>query len=97
MFGLHPIVGGLTLIVDMMLFPLDIVSGGADLLISCTVGVMVAIIAFLAQKKWYGDDGESAFIKALILGLLTSIPTALPAVIYAPAGVVGLVHSLRKK
>ena len=96
-FGIHPALASLTLIVDMMLFPVDVVSVGTDLLISCAVGCMVAIIAFLAQRKWYGDDGESAFIKALILGLLTSIPTAIPAVIYVPAGMVGLVHNLRKK
>jgi hypothetical protein len=97
MFGLHPAMAGLTLIVDMMLFPVDVMSLGTDLVISCAVGCMLAIIAFLAQRKWYGDDGESAFIKALILGLLTAIPTALPAVIYLPAGVVGLVHNLRRK
>jgi hypothetical protein len=46
--------------------------------------------------RWYGDDAESARIKGLILGLLTAIPTPLPAVLYVPAGILGLVHNLRK-
>ncbi len=97
MFGVHPAMAGLTLIVDMMLFPADVASLGTDLPLSVAAGFVLAIITFLAQKKWYGDDAEAAFIKALILGFLTAIPTALPAVIYVPAGVVGLVHNLRKK
>ena len=36
-------------------------------------------------------------IKALILGLLTAIPTPLPAILSIPSGIVGLVHNLRKK
>jgi hypothetical protein len=46
---------------------------------------------------WFGDDSESATIKAMILAFLCAIPTPLPAFLYVPAGVVGLVHTLRRK
>ena len=96
MWGIHPGIAFLTLILDMMLFGGEVVTGGISLLISVAVACVLAVITFLAQRKWYGDDSESALIKALILGLLTAIPTALPAVIYVPSGAVGLVHNLRK-
>jgi hypothetical protein len=86
----------LTLIVDMMLFGAEVGTLGASLPISFAAGCVLAVITFLAQRKWYDDDSESAFIKALILGFLTAIPTPLPAVIYVPSGLVGLVHNLRK-
>jgi hypothetical protein len=96
-FGIHPAMAFLTLIVDMMLFGGEVGTLGASLPISFAGGIVLAFITFRAQKKWYGDDTESAFIKALILGFLTALPTALPSVIYVPAGVVGLVHNLRRK
>jgi hypothetical protein len=40
--------------------------------------------------KWYGDDRESALIKALILAFLTAIPVPLPAFLSVPAGIMGL-------
>jgi hypothetical protein len=97
MYGLHPAPASLTFIVDMMLFGGEVATFGAILPLSLAAGVVLAVITFLAQRKWYGDDGEAAFIKALIVGLLTAIPTPLPAVLYVPAGVIGLVHGLRKK
>ena len=96
MFGIHPAMAFLTLIVDMMLFGAEVGTLGASLPISFAAGCVLAFITFLAQRKWYGDDSESALIKALVLGFLTAIPTALPAVIYVPSGLVGLVHNLRK-
>ena len=96
-FGIHPAMAFLTHIVDTMLFGGEVGTLGASLPISCAAAGVLAVITFLAQRKWYGDDDESAFIKALILGFLTAIPTALPAVIYVPSGVVGLVHNLRRK
>jgi hypothetical protein len=96
-FGLHPAMAVLTLIVDTMLFGGAVVTMGAILPLSFAAGVVLAFITFLAQRKWYGDDDEAAFIKALILGFLTAIPTPLPAVLYVPSGVIGLIHGLRRK
>ena|ERR1022692_478717 len=94
-FGLHPAIAFLTFIVDSMLFAGEVGTLGAILPLSIAAGVVLGIITFMAQKKWYGDDIESAFIKALILAFLTAIPTNLPAFVYVPAGIVGFFR--RKK
>ncbi len=72
-------------------------TAGALLPVSIGAGALLGYISYLAQRKWYGDDKETALIKASILGLLTAIPVPLPAVLSLPAGLVGLVHNLRKK
>jgi hypothetical protein len=97
MFGLHPAIAFLTFIVDAMLFGGEVGSLGTSFPISLAASVVLGILAYKAQQKWYGDDTENAAIKAGILAFLTAIPTPLPALVYVPAGVVGLVHSLRRK
>lgn len=89
-FGLHPATTLLTVIVDSMLFTGEIATLGMSMIFSLAVSVAVGFLAYRAQQKWYGDDQESAAIKAGILGLLTAIPTALPSFIYLPMGVIGL-------
>ena len=96
-FGIHPAIAFLALIVVLMLFGGEIASLGAILPISIGAGLVLGLIAYRAQRKWYGDDKESAAIKALVLGFLTAIPTPLPAILSIPSGIVGLVHNLRKK
>jgi len=96
-FGIHPAIAFLALVVDLMLFGGEIASLGAILPISIGAGLVLSLITYRAQRKWYGDDKESAAIKALILGFLTAIPTPLPAILSIPSGIVGLVHNLRKK
>ena len=53
-------------------------------------------------KENVGRDGKDeptdlAKIKAIILGLLTAIPTPLPELLYIPAGIVGLVRGFWRK
>jgi hypothetical protein len=88
-FGLHPAMALLTVIVNTMVFGTGLITGGIGWALSIPVGIVLGIITYLAQKKWYGDDQESAFIKALILAFLTAIPTSLPGYLTIPAGVVG--------
>ena len=57
--------------------------------------VILGIITFMAQKAWYHDGSESAFIKALIVALLTAIPSPLPYFLFVPAGLVGLFRGRR--
>jgi hypothetical protein len=97
LWGICPGIAFLTLLVDLMLFGGEVGSLGASVPFSCAAGGVLAVITFRAQKKFYGDDSESAFIKALILGFLTAIPTPLPAIVYVPSGIVGLVHNLRRR
>jgi hypothetical protein len=89
LFGLHPAVVFLTLMVDTMLFGGDVVSLGASLSLDIAAAGILGFIAYKAQRKWYGDDRESAVIKALTLALLTAIPTNIPAFLYVPAGILG--------
>ncbi len=96
-FGIHPAIAFLTLIVDMMLFGGEIATLGAILPVSIGAGCVLGVIAYLAQRKWYGDDRGSAAIKGLILAFLTAIPTPLPAILTLPSGIVGLFHSLRRR
>jgi len=74
-FGILPSMALLTLVVDTMLFGAEAGSLGLSLPISCAAGGVLGVITFLAQRKWYGDDTESALIKGLILAFLTAIPT----------------------
>jgi hypothetical protein len=96
-FGIHPAIASLTLIVDLMLFGGEVATMGAILPVSIGAGAVLGLIAYLGQRKWYGDDKDSAAIKALILGFLTAIPTPLPAILSVPSGIVGLIHNLRRK
>ena len=92
-FGLHPGMALLLFVVDSMLFGGQFVTGGAFWPFSALAAVVLGIITFKAQKKWFGDNSENALIKALILGFLTAIPTALRSYLCIPAGVVGLFRS----
>jgi hypothetical protein len=96
-FGLHPTIAFLALVVDLMLFGGEVLTLGELLPVSIGAGFVLGFITYLAQRRWYGDDKESASIKGLILGLLTAIPTPLPAALYIPSGIVGLIHNMRRK
>ena len=96
-FGLDPRVAFLTLIVDLMLNAGDVATMGLLLPVSIAAGVVLGYVAYRAQINWYGDDKESARIKAIVLGLLTAIPTPLPELLYIPAGLVGLLHGFWRR
>jgi hypothetical protein len=104
-FGLHPATALLTVAVNVMIFGDAVgsvvtapVTAGLSLAqlvaVSTTCGGILGGITYLAQKKWYGDDKESAFIKALIVAFLTAIPAGLPSFLVIPSGIVGF---FRKK
>lgn len=96
-FGLHPIPAVMTLAVNAMMFGAEVASLGALFPAALAAAVVLTFITYRAQKKFYGDDHEAALIKALAVGLLTAIPTGLPAFLTVPSGVVGLVQTLRRK
>src|SRR5271154_4940153 len=87
LFGLDPRIAFLTFVVDLMLFGGAIVTFGALIPIALVTGLILGLITYRAQMKWYGDDRESALIKGIIIGLLTAIPTPLPSIIYVPSGI----------
>ena len=99
-FGLHPAAALLTVIVNTMIFGgagvaaiLTPATLGGSLValtaVSTVCGIILGIITYLAQKKWYDDDKESAVIKALIVGFLTAIPAGLPGYLVIPSGIIG--------
>jgi hypothetical protein len=89
LFGLHTAVAALTITMDVMLHTAVIVTAGLLIPFSAAAGVVLGIITFIAQRKWYGDDRDSALIKALIVGILTAVPSPLPYMLFVPAGIVG--------
>ena len=94
-FGLLPSMAFLTVVADTMIFGGDIVTAGFMLPVAMCAGVVLGVITFLAQRKYYGDDNQASLIKGLIVALLTAIPSPLPYALFIPAGVVGFFR--RKK
>jgi hypothetical protein len=88
-FGIHPAVAFLTIAVDLMMNVGTYGTLGALWIFTLPVGLVLGIIAYMAQKKWYGDDNESAAIKAMIVALLTAIPAPVSPILI-PSGIVGL-------
>lgn len=97
MFGTHPIPATATVAANVMLFGGTLATAGAILPLAVIVGIVLSFVTYRAQMKWYGDDSESAALKAIIIGLLTSIPVGLPAFLTVPSGIIGAVHMLRRK
>jgi hypothetical protein len=95
LFGLDPRIALLTFIVDLMLFGGTVLTFGLLIPVSLAAGIVLGFITYRAQIKWYGDDRESALIKGVIIGLLTAIPTPLPAILYVPSGILGWLHMAR--
>lgn len=89
-YGIHPLTALVTFATDQMLFVGELATSGLGEVLSIPVAVAVGFLAYRAQEKFYGDDKDSAAIKGAILGLLTAIPTGLPALLTVPAGVLGL-------
>jgi hypothetical protein len=100
-FGIDPRVAFLAFVVDLMLFGAAAATMGITLplLIPLAVaaGVVLGRITYKAQMNWYGDDHDSAMIKAGIIGLLTAIPVGIPAIVWVPSGLLGVLHEARKK
>lgn len=100
-FGIDPRIAFLAFVVDLMLFGTAAATMGIDLPIliplAIAAGIVLGRITYKAQTKWYGDDHDSAMIKAGIVGLLTAIPVGIPAIVWVPSGLLGLLHNARKK
>ena len=97
MFGLDPRIAVVMFVLDAMLNAGEIASMGLLVPVSAVAGVVLGLVTYRAQRNWYGDDRDSAKIKAMIVGLLTAIPTPLPEILYLPFGIVGFFHNLRRK
>jgi len=97
LWGLHPGITLLVLVIDTMLFGAQVASLGTLFPVALAVAGVLGFITYRAQMRWYHDDSQSAALKAVIVALVTAIPSPLPAFLYVPAGLVGLMHTLRGK
>jgi len=97
LFGLDPRIAFLMFIVDMMLFGGEVLTFGLLIPVAMVAGAVLGFITYRAQRRWFGDDHDAALIKGAIVGLLTAIPTPLPAVVYVPSGILGLIHMARSR
>lgn len=97
-FGLHPILALTAIVTDCMVSAVDFATIGVSAPVLWLIaGIFMGIIVFMGQKKWAGDDPESAFIKALIVSFLVALPTPFPSFLTIPSGIVGMVQVMRRK
>ena len=96
-FGLDVRAAALTFIVDIAIFGSDTLSLGVMIPVGVVAAAGLGLIVYRIQRKWYGDDHDSALIKALSIALLTAIPVPITSVLAMPAGCFGLINRLRKK
>jgi hypothetical protein len=96
-FGLDPRVALITVMADLMANSATIVSAGLLYEVELGAAVVLAVIAYKAQRAWYGDGHDSALIKALIVGLLTAIPVPITPLFAVPGGVLGALRLLWRK
>jgi hypothetical protein len=96
-FGLDPRVALLTVLVDLMANSATIVTAGLLYEVEFGAAVVLAFITYKAQRAWYGDDRDSALIKASIVGLLTAIPVPITPLFALPGGAIGLLRAFRRK
>lgn len=93
-YGLHPLCCFFTLCTDMLLFGGEAATFGLSLPLSLFASSAVGYATYHGQQAWYGDSPQSAKAKAIVLGVLTFLPSPLPATAYVSLGFLGL---LRKK
>lgn len=87
--GIHPAIAVFTLCVDAMAFGGELGSFGLSLPFSLLMAGAVGYVTFKGQQSWFGDSAESAKTKAVMLAVLTFIPSPLPSLIYGPLGFIG--------
>ena len=88
-FGLLPFLAFLLVIVDVMLHGAAVLSAGLLIPFSLLGGCVLGYVTYKLQKAVYGDHDEIAKAKAIIVALLTAIPSPLPYALFIPAGIVG--------
>jgi hypothetical protein len=96
-FALNPILALTAIVTDCMVSAIDAASIGTTAPVLWLIAsAFMFTVVYMGQKKWAGDDKESAFIKALIVGFLTALPTPLPSFLTIPSGIVGMVQAMRR-
>lgn len=86
--GLHPLSAFLAICVDIMFFGAE-VSVPPSIVITSIFGFLITIPVFLLQKFASADSAKIAIAKAMIIGILTAIPSPLPSVLTGLAAILG--------
>ena len=92
--GLHPLAAFGMLVVDWMLFSAD--ATGVGWFISCMVAAVLVIPCVLIQKFAYKDDWSIAIAKGIIVGIISAIPTQIPAILTGAGGIMGAIGSSKQ-
>lgn len=85
--GIHPLAALAFIAIDIMLFAPDVT--GIGWAISACVGLALVIPTIILQRFVCKDSWILAVAKGMILGILTAIPTPLPAFITGGSGICG--------
>ncbi len=96
-FGLDFRVAMLAVLVDVMAFSADVVSAGLLYPVEIGAALVLGVVTYKIQRAWYGDDGDSAVIKALVVALITAIPVPILPFLAGPAGLLGILRARRGK
>ena len=98
MFSLSPLIAFFIILVDAMASAVDVATLGITMPVLWLISsVFSGVVVFMGQKKWGGDDQESALIKALIVGFLVALPTPFPAFLTLPGAALSVIQTLRRK
>ncbi|MBT3323158.1 MAG: hypothetical protein HN392_12820 [Anaerolineae bacterium] len=93
-FGLHPLVGFGMFAIDMMLFGAETLTFELTLPFSVAVGAALTIPSILIQRHSFNDNWGAAIGKGTLIGVLTAIPTPLPALVPLLGGALGTMQML---
>lgn len=96
-FGLDVRVAALAALVDVMAFSADVVSAGLLYPVEIGAALVLGVVTYKIQRAWYGDDRDSAVIKALVVALITAIPVPILPFLAGPAGLLGILRAMRGK
>ena len=93
-FGLHPLVGFGMVAADMMLFGAEVSTAMIGWAVTIPIGIALAVPCTLIQKYSFKDNWGTAIGKGMLIGLLTAIPSPLPAVVPFIGGALGVIKML---
>lgn len=95
-FGLHPVIALVLTIVAVVVNVFAWGTFGLGEIIALPAAPFVAILTWKMQKRYYGDDNLTAFLKGLAAMVLTILPIFLAPFVFIPAGIVGWVWGKRR-
>jgi hypothetical protein len=97
LFGIDYRAAVLAISVDIMAQAATTASVGLLYPVELCAAPVLGFITYKIQRSWYGDDHDSALIKALIIALVTAIPVPVTPLLAGPSGFLGLLRAMTRK